>query len=293
MIKYMKYLSVLLAAVLLVSCGEEKLDPTSQVIDSTVEQNEFDEWLYDNYVLPYNIEFLYRMVYKESDMNYYLVPAEYDKSIQIAKLMIHLCLEAYDDVTGSKDFIRTYFPKMIHIIGSAAYRNNGTMVLGTAEGGLKITLYMINSLQLDPEYLNQYYFHTMHHEFAHILHQTKPYPADFKMISGSDYVADTWSEVWDDDADAQANGFISEYASKEANEDFVELIAIYITNTAAEWNSIISAAGEGGDIITSKFDIVYNYMNNSWGIDLDELRATILERQSHIPLLDLEDITIN
>ena len=175
MIKYIKYLSVMLAAFLLVSCGEEKLDPNSQILDSNVEMNEFDEWLVDNYVTPYNIEFIYRMEYIESDMNYYLVPAQYEKSVQIAKLMIHLCLQAYDEVTGDKEFIRTYFPKMIHIIGSAAYRNNGTMVLGTAEGGLKITLYMINSLQLDPDYLNEYYFHTMHHEFAHILHQTKPY----------------------------------------------------------------------------------------------------------------------
>jgi substrate import-associated zinc metallohydrolase lipoprotein len=290
MIKYMKYLSVLLAAVLLVSCGEEKLDPTSQVIDSTVEQNEFDEWLYDNYVLPYNIEFLYRMVYKESDMNYYLVPAEYDKSIQIAKLMIHLCLEAYDDVTGSKDFIRTYFPKMIHIIGSAAYRNNGTMVLGTAEGGLKITLYMINSLQLDPEYLNQYYFHTMHHEFAHILHQTKPYSSDFDMISGSDYVNDSWNSTYSDE-EALQNGFITPYASSEPNEDFVELLSTYITNTPKFWSDMLKTAGkDGGAIIQQKFDIVYNYMKNTWGIDLDELRDIILERQSQIDQLNLDTL---
>ena len=290
MIKYIKYLSVLLAAVLLVSCGEEKLDPTSQVIDSTVEQNEFDEWLYDNYVLPYNIEFLYRMVYKESDMNYYLVPAEYDKSVQIAKLMIHLCLEAYDEVTGSKDFIRTYFPKMIHIIGSAAYRNNGTMVLGTAEGGLKITLYMINSLQLDPDYLNEYYFHTMHHEFAHILHQTKPYSSDFDMISGSGYVNDSWNSTYSDE-EALQNGFITPYASSEPNEDFVELLSTYITNTPKFWSDMLKTAGkDGAAIIEQKFDIVYNYMLNTWGINLDELREVVQRRQSEIETLDLENL---
>lgn len=290
MIKYIKYLSVLLAAVLLVSCGEEKLDPTSQILDSSVEQNEFDEWLYDNYVLPYNIEFLYRMVYKESDMNYYLVPAEYDKSVQIAKLMIHLCLEAYDEVTGSRDFIRTYFPKMIHIIGSAAYRNNGTMVLGTAEGGLKITLYMINNLQLDPDYLNEYYFHTMHHEFAHILHQTKPYSSDFNMISGSQYVNDSWNSTFSDE-EALQNGFITPYASSEPNEDFVELLSTYITNTPKFWSDMLATAGKtGSGIIQQKFDIVYNYMKNTWGIDLDELRDIILQRQSEIGQLNLDTL---
>ena len=291
MMKYMKYLSVMLAALLLISCSEEKLDPNSQIFDSSVEQNEFDEWLVENYITPYNIEFKYRMEYIESDMNYYLVPAEYEKSIQIAKLMIHLCLEAYDEVTGSRDFIKTYFPKMIHIIGSAAYRNNGTMVLGTAEGGLKITLYMINSLQLDPEYLNEYYFHTMHHEFAHILHQTKPYSSDFEMISGNQYVKDTWNSTYKSDEDAQQKGFITPYASSEANEDFVELLSTYITNTPKYWSDMLKTAGKTGSaIISQKFDIVYNYMKNTWGIDLDELQAVILKRQAEIDQLDLDTL---
>jgi substrate import-associated zinc metallohydrolase lipoprotein len=291
MIKYIKYLSVMLAAFLLVSCGEEKLDPNSQILDSNVEMNEFDEWLLDNYVTPYNIEFIYRMEYIESDMNYYLVPAQYEKSVQIAKLMIHLCLQAYDEVTGDKEFIRTYFPKMIHIIGSAAYRNNGTMVLGTAEGGLKITLYMINSLQLDPDYLNQYYFHTMHHEFAHILHQTKPYSSDFEMISGTDYVKDTWNDAFKNDADAQQHGFITPYAASEANEDFVELLSTYITNTPKFWSDMLKTAGKDGSaIIEQKFDIVYNYMKNTWGIDLNDLRDVILKRQGEIDQLDLDNL---
>lgn len=291
MIKYIKYLSVMLAAFLLVSCGEEKLDPNSQILDSNVEMNEFDEWLVDNYVTPYNIEFIYRMEYIESDMNYYLVPAQYEKSVQIAKLMIHLCLQAYDEVTGDKEFIRTYFPKMIHIIGSAAYRNNGTMVLGTAEGGLKITLYMINSLQLDPDYLNEYYFHTMHHEFAHILHQTKPYSSDFEMISGTEYVKDTWNDAFKSDADAQQHGFITPYAASEANEDFVELLSTYITNTPKFWSDMLKTAGKDGSaIIEQKFDIVYNYMKNTWGIDLNDLRDVILKRQGEIDQLDLDNL---
>ena len=291
MAKYIKYLSAILAIVLLSSCTKDELNPNSQVIDSSVEQNQFDEWLSENYVLPYNIEFIYRMEYIESDMNYYLVPAEFSKSVQIAKLMIHLCLEAYDEVTGSKDFIKTYFPKMIHLIGSAAYRNNGTMVLGTAEGGLKITLYMINSLKLEADYLNEYYFHTMHHEFAHILHQTKPYSSDFAMISGSNYVKDTWNDVYKSDEAAWQAGFITPYGSSEANEDFVELLSTYITSTPKFWSDMLTAAGKTGSaIISQKFDIVYNYMKNTWNIDLDDLRDSILRRQGEIDQLNLDTI---
>ena len=273
-----------------IACEERPLDKDSQVIDSKTEQNDFDKWLVTNYVNAYNIDFKYRMEMNESQMSYWLVPAEYNKSIVMAKLVRHLCLEAYDEITGSKEFIRTHFPKMIHLIGSAAYKNNGTMVLGEAEGGLKITLYMINDLMLNVDYLNHYYFKTMHHEFAHILHQKKPYSTDFNLISGPDYVTDAWSDTWSGDADAQKNGFISEYASKEANEDFVELIAVYVTSTAAKWNTVIKNAGDGAAIINAKFDIVYNYMLNTWGINLDELREVVQRRQSEIETLDLENL---
>ena len=170
-----------------IACEEKPLDPDSQVIDSYTEQNDFDKWLVSNYVEAYNIDFKYRMEMNESQMSYWLVPAEYNKSIVMAKLVRHLCLEAYDEITGSRDFIKEHFPKMIHLIGSAAYKNNGTMILGEAEGGLKITLYMINNLMLDPDYLNYYYFKTMHHEFAHILHQKKPYSTDFNLISAREW----------------------------------------------------------------------------------------------------------
>ena len=288
--KYIKYLAIAAFAVFAASCQEKPLDPDSQILDSKVEQNEFDQWLVTNYIDTYNIMFKYRMEKNESDFNYWLVLATYENSIKMAKLMKFLCLEPYDEITGSREFIKSYYPTMIPLVGSGAYRNNGTFVLGTAEGGLKITMYFVNEMQLDPDYLNEYYFKTMHHEFAHILNQTKPYSTDFNAISGSEYVTDTWSDAWASDAEAQKSGFISQYASSEAGEDFVELLSIYVTNPASYWNNIIKNAGAGADIINAKFEIVYNYMLNSWNIDLNELRDVIQERQAQIGTLDLETL---
>ena len=288
--KYIRYIAAALFVTALVSCSEKPLDDESQIFDSTVKQNEFDKWLVKNYVEPYNIDFKYRIEIKESDRNYWLVPAEYSKSIKMAKLMLYLCLEPYNEITGSMEFIRNYYPKMIHLIGSAAYRNNNTMVLGTAEGGLKITMYYVNELRIDPDWLNTYYFKTMHHEFAHILNQTKPFSTDFNMISGSDYVTDAWSSRYTSDSAAQKDGFISAYASSEANEDFVELLSIYVTNPASYWENMLANAGAGASIINAKFDIVYNYMLNSWDIDLNELRDIIQERQGKLDELDLDNL---
>lgn len=279
-----------LVAMSFIACEEKPLDPTSQIIDSKLEQNEFDKWLVTNYIEPYNIMFKYRMEKNESDFNYWLVPATYENSIKMAKLMKFLCFEPYDELTGSKEFIKSYYPKMIHLVGSGAYRNNGTFVLGTAEGGLKITMYFVNEMIIDPAYLNEYYFKTMHHEFAHILNQIKPYSTDFNAISGPDYVTDTWSDAWASEREAQQNGFISEYASSEHGEDFVELLSIYVTNTPEYWNNVLKNAGAGAEKINAKFEIVYNYMLNSWNIDLNELRDIIQRRQSEIDTLDLETL---
>lgn len=279
-----------LVAMSFIACEEKPLDPTSQIIDSKLEQNEFDKWLVTNYIEPYNIMFKYRMEKNESDFNYWLVPATYENSIKMAKLMKFLCFEPYDELTGSKEFIKSYYPKMIHLVGSGAYRNNGTFVLGTAEGGLKITMYFVNEMVIDPAYLNEYYFKTMHHEFAHILNQIKPYSTDFNAISGPDYVTDTWSDAWASEREAQQNGFISEYASSEHGEDFVELLSIYVTNTPEYWNNVLKNAGAGAEKINAKFEIVYNYMLNSWNIDLNELRDIIQRRQGEIDTLDLETL---
>jgi hypothetical protein len=67
-------------------------------------------------------------------------------------------------------------------------------------------------------------------------------------------------------------------------------MSIYVTNPASYWNNIIKNAGEGAAKINAKFEIVYNYMLNSWNIDLNELRDVIQERQAQIGTLDLETL---
>ena len=88
-----------------------------------------------------------------------------------------------------------YVPKTFHLIGSPAYESSGNMVLGTAEGGKKITLYNVNDLnvkKINIEKLNDYYFETMHHEFAHILHQKRNFDPSFNRISEGKYVGADW-----------------------------------------------------------------------------------------------------
>jgi substrate import-associated zinc metallohydrolase lipoprotein len=210
----------------------------------------------------------------------------------MANLVKYLCLDAYDEV-APEGFLKLYFPKMIMLVGSPAYLNNGTIILGTAEGGLKITLYDINRLDItNIDRLYEYYFRTIFHEFSHILHQTKDYTTDFDRISVTNYVGDSWSEAWDGGSSLQA-GFISDYSSKEPNEDFVELIAHYITYSPEKWAETLDAAGaNGSSIINQKMDIIRSYLSMSWDIDIDQLRNAVQTRAANLDNLDLDNITI-
>lgn len=285
------FLLITLFVTLFSACSEEPLNSVSVIKESQREENDFDRWILQQYVIPYNIEFKYRMEDIESNLNYNLTPADYNKSIQLAKLVDFLCLQVYDEVTGSKAFIRSYFPKMIHLIGSPGYRNNGTIILGTADSGMKITLYNVNAVDVkNVEQLNHYYFKVIHHEFGHILNQTRPYTSEFREISGNSYVMDSWNSIYSSEDKSLPKGFITPYSSKDPDEDFVELLSVYVTSTPEAWASKIEKAGDGSTIILAKFEIVYNYMLNSWGIDLNQLRDLVLRNQNQIGELDLNTL---
>ena len=285
--KKLIFLFAITFAALISSCSDEKLDDS---IFNVSERNrsDFDKWLLSNYAYPYNIDFKYKMEDIESDRSYTLVPAELDKAIIMAKLVKYLWLEIYDEIAGI-EFTRTYIPKVIHLIGSPAYNANGSQTIGTAEGGLKVTLYNVNNLRFDPAYLNQWYFKTMHHEFAHILHQTKKFDATFHTISDADYIGSTWVNM--SNATAYQNGFVSPYSMSSSNEDFVELFAVFVTNTPAFWANILSQAGATGSaIINRKFEIVSSYMRVVWDIDIYELRDIVQQRSAEVSLIDFDTL---
>ncbi len=282
--KYILHIAIILAVLAAApACVKDTLSETSVIRVSETKQNDFDKWLEANFLLPYNIDFKYRFEMNESDMNYFTIPADYEYSVVMAHLVKYLCVETYDEVAGIT-FTRTYFPKMFFLTGEWEYRNNGTIILGTAEGGKKIFLAGVNLLpqyMKTPEDLNHYYIKTIHHEFTHILNQTIDYPVDFSMITGTDYVADSWSDAPFNTTFLQ-RGFITDYAQHSDGEDFAEMLSEYITHDQQWWDIQIDKAGEKGYLINAKLDIVRSYMQDSYNIDIDVLRATVLRRQQDV-----------
>jgi substrate import-associated zinc metallohydrolase lipoprotein len=253
----------------------EELSPTSPTYN-------FDLWLNDNFTTPYNLSFKYKMEDVGSDMDYNLVPASLDKSKQLAQLIKYLWFDVYSKMVD-EEFLKSYGPRIIHLIGSPAYNpSSGTIVLGTAEGGIKITLYNCNSLDYtNPDLMNEYFFKTMHHEFAHILHQTKSYPKDFEQISAGNYSPMGWQYI--SDQDAAKLGFVSPYSASQASEDFVEVIANYLVKSDDDWNNLLEMAGDdGATIILKKLSICSNWLKEKWKIDIVAMRNEIIAREQNI-----------
>ncbi len=286
----------------LASCSDDDLSSQSIIVADKVDETPFDKWLKTNIVTPYNIEFKYRYSYNESDKNYYTVPANYEQAIKLVHIVKYSCIEAYNEVAGIT-FTRTYFPKLFYLEGEWHYRNNGTMELGTAEGGKKINLMGVNHLDsyiTSVDQLNTYYLKTIHHEFTHILNQTRDYSASYQLITSS-YLADQWS-VSPNNSGYLTRGFISSYAQYSHAEDFAEMLSMYVTNTAAQWEAWMKeAAGtkanptHGREYLEAKLTIVRQYMQNTFNIDIDQLREAVLRREADIVdgKVDLSDISID
>lgn len=306
------------AAAGLTSCGDDDLDKQSifDTSESSLDPNsasyQLDKFCADSYLKKYNVQFRYKMQDVGTDMNYNLVPATYANSVDIAVLTKYLWFDVYDKIAGA-DFLKLYGPRIIHLIGSPAYNpTSGTKILGLAEGGLKVSLFQINEMNVnDVEQLNEYYFKTMHHEFGHILHQTKTYPVEFDQISKDFYDPMSWQDQ--SMQVSYSKGFTSDYASSQGREDFAETIANYITKTDAQWNQMLEEASKGWNqkydadgipvtdattgkpvvvegedldgvdgraVILQKVDIVRKWFRTAWGIDLDALRQEVQTRQT-------------
>lgn len=281
------------------SCSDDAPSDPTNFPTTPVERNAFDQWLLKNFTYPYNVSFLYKMKDIESDMTKNLVPADSAKSTKLAIIIKYLWFDAYAEAIGP-DFIKENVPRVIHLIGSPAFNSNGTIVLGTAEGGQKVTLYTVNSLTdenlKDYSYLNDYYFHTMHHEFTHILNQKVAYNKNFDKVTASGYVSGDWTNV--EDVDAQKKGFVTAYAMEEGKEDFAEMLSTYVTSTPTQWEKILSTAGANKvdetltarQALEQKLAFVRDYMSKSWGLDIDKLRDAVLHRGNELSSLDLENL---
>lgn len=256
----------------LFSCSKEDEDLDVSLIGlggDTWVKGPVDTWLYNNYVMPYNIEVKYRFDRYELALNRVLVPPMEDKVIPVMEAIQKTWIEPYLQEAG-ENFIKTLSPKQFVLVGSPQFNTNGTITLGTAEGGLKVVLFKINDFEKSDKEEVKQMLHTIHHEFAHILHQNIMYPEEYQRIT-PDYTA-SWNDFSLEEA--RSRGYITQYARSSPDEDFVEMISIMLIEGKEGFDAIVNSAPEEIiPLLRQKEQIVVRYFEESWNINLYNLQS--------------------
>ncbi len=239
--------------------------------------NSVDNWLMTNITNPYNIEVVYRFDRNLADPAKDISPVDLDKVQPIMSAVLDNYLLPYEKIAG-KAFIKKLCPKQYVLYGSVAYNSNGSVTLGTADGGRKVTLYGVNGFSLtDVEGDNgvRRKLRTIHHEFTHILNQNVIIPPEFTQITKADYTEE-WTNDVNTEALAMQLGFISRYARSNYGEDFAEMTAHLLVHGQIWFdNYVVSAPASAQRKLRRKEGMVVQYFKDAFGIDFRALQAEI------------------
>lgn len=272
--KRLIFVITLLASHLVLSCSKEEELPTDPIVGlggETWVKGPIDNFINENFIKTYNIAVHYKWSPFEVNSARTLIPPKEEKVIPLMTAVREIWMKPYEK-NGPPNFLKTYSLSQFVLVGSPEYQSNGTIILGLAEGGTKITLFEVNNFDLDNRPMVERILHTIHHEFAHILHQTIDYPQAWRGLSTQWYTA-TWYNSTN--AEANAQGLITAYAKAAEREDFVETIAFLLVEGQEKFDAIVAANPSVADIFRTKEDLVVRYYSEVMKIDFRVLQADV------------------
>jgi substrate import-associated zinc metallohydrolase lipoprotein len=278
---YKKYIFSALVFVFLISCEDsynDAVDPSKTdyvTNDGNHPPTELDSWLLENFTHPFNIEVKYRWDASEGDVYRTLVPPKVAQVQPVMEVVKNVWIDPYGSVAGGT-FVKTYCPKQFLLIGSARYNLDGTFTLGTAEGGRKVVLYVVNEFVPSDRSAVKSMMHIVHHEFGHILNQKVSYPSAFREVTPGGYTSDwRFSSL----GQARAKGFITNYAMSSPDEDFVEMVATMLIEGKEGYEAILECetSPAGLQILRKKEQLVIQYYKEAFNIDFYSLQTKVQE----------------
>ncbi|MCE7058787.1 putative zinc-binding metallopeptidase [Dyadobacter sp. CY343] len=291
------FLGMLASSVILSSCKEEKIGEVEDIPGlggDTWVPGPVDKWILDSLTTPYNISAKYKWdQFEFGNITKTLVPPDEAQVIPLLRTITKAWTIPYVQEAG-KVFYNKFSPKFFILSGSNEYNAEGSVTLGTAEGGRKVVLFGVNLFKIkgmqgynaaeDSSFVKDWFLHTIHHEFGHILHQTVLYPVEYKNITKSLYQGGNWIN-WSNE-DARRDGFVTAYSSLNFDEDFVEMIAMMLTEGKAGFDKLVNSIPEGTSprgvtkaqaqaSLRQKEAIVVAYYKNTWNIDFYSLQKRV------------------
>lgn len=266
---------VMLAFMVLSGCTKEDAIPSEPIPNlggyKPAGNPTIDSWIKKNLTDPFNVTVKYQYDPFEVDFMKNTTPAKEEFVIPTMELVKQCMIEPYIKNSDSA-FVKKIVPKLWVLVGSGQYNDDGTVVLGQAEGANKITLMDVNKYAKTKLFV-QSSNHTVQHETAHILHQTRVYAPAFKYVN-PEYYTTTWHNYTD--KQAYNLGFVRNYAMASADEDFVETIFYLLVYGQTAYDNLVKGSSEAGkNRLRVKEQLVIEYFKEKWNMDFRQLQADV------------------
>lgn len=268
------------------SCYEnEKLNIPVRVVAPS--EDEIDQYIEQNFTSVYDVAVRYKFVDRYVDPTKRVTPPRRSVVIPMLEFLDLFWIGPYAEIEGGDVFFREHVPAEVVLIGSSIYNDDGTVTLGTADAGARITLTEVNDVDVTNKDWILRQLGTIYHEFAHIVHQRYALPPNFETISPDGYTSSgSWYNLSEEEA--LQRGFVSPYGTSSYNEDFAEFVAFllfdenfYVRYMDEEQNcttEACTARNEGRVRLRKKFNAIIAHYKQYAGIDLLKLRDEVQKR---------------
>jgi substrate import-associated zinc metallohydrolase lipoprotein len=259
---------------------------SSPIRQHTPSTDPLDIYIQENFTDEFGVAVRYKFVDRYVDATKRVVPPEREVVQPMLDFLTSFWIEPYLNVPNGERFFEEHVPAEIIFIGSPIFNEDGTVTLGTADAGARITLTEVNYIDIDDQAWVFRQLGTIYHEFAHIVHQRYNLPPNFQQISPEGYTsAGSWYNLSDEEA--LRRGFVSPYGTSSFNEDFAETVAFILydplfyekyyddeTCTAAD----CLARNEGRAKLRRKYNSILAHYEQYTGVDLLAVRAIIQDK---------------
>tara|TARA_Y100001972_G_scaffold128810_1_gene191901 strand:- start:557 stop:1426 length:870 start_codon:yes stop_codon:yes gene_type:complete len=271
-------------ALMISSCfpTEELNVPVKQVDEGNL--TDLDIYINNNFLEEFNMAIRYKYEDRFVDPNEKAIPPRLSAVMPMLDFIQDYWIDPYLEVNNGEVFFRNHVPAEIVFLGGPIYNVDGTLTLGTADAGARITFTDVNSVNPDDEEWRDLQLNVVYHEFSHIVHQRYKLPSGFETISPNGYSGPgSWYTLTDEEA--LQRGFVTPYATLNPNEDFAETVAFYLFDsefaekfTIAETNCQSNDCENrniGRSLIRQKVSAISNHYEKVTGINLESLRNII------------------
>lgn len=251
---------------------------------SDADLSELDQYIKENFTDEYSMAIRYRFEDRFIGSDERVAPAHLEVVRPMLDFIEEFWIEPYLEVDNGEEFFRRYVPVEIVFLGGVIYNENGTIKLGTADAGTRITFTNVNAINTEDQAWVELQLQTVYHEFAHIVHQNFDLPASFEKITQTGYSsAGSWFNVSEEEA--LQRGFVSPYATSSPNEDFAETVAFFLYNPdfyefylTDEPDCVTEdcvSRNEGRERLREKVSAITEHYKKVTGVDLEALRSVI------------------